>query len=133
MRKEIVYHVRNRIELKFFQNLATAFLKIETNRRGKGTPLRPSTDPSKKSNGKVMLVGKLKQIDLGVIRKDEPIINNHAFVLVWRGNSKTEGDVFAAFSLSFWKGLSVKGKTGNEKARLFDRISRVAEEAARGE
>lgn len=80
-----------------------------------------------------MLVGKLKQIDLGVIRKDEPIINNHAFVLVWRGNSKTERDVFAAFSLSFWKGLSVKGKTGNEKARLFDRISRVAEEAARGE
>jgi len=130
LRKEIVCHVLNRIELKFFQNLAIAFLK---NRRGEGTPLRPSTDPSKKSNGKVMLVGKLKQIDLGVIRKDEPIINNHAFVLVWRGNSKTERDVFAAFSLSFWKGLSVKGKTGNEKARLFDRISRVAEEAARGE
>jgi len=137
LRKEIVPLLRKRIDLNFFQKLGVALLEKRNEEERERDAIeavdRFIREELKKGNLRLILVGKLKQIDPGTIRKHEPIIKNHAFVLVWKDNSGGKPDVVAAFSLSFWKGLSVKETTGNEKARFFDRISRVAEEAARGD
>jgi len=137
LKKEIAPRLKTRINLNFFQKLGVALLEKRNEEERKRDAIeavdRFIREELKKGKLRVMLVKKLRQIDPGAVKKHEVIIKHHTFVLVWKGNSEEELDVVAAFSLSFWKGLSVKEKKGNEKARFFARVSTIAEEAARGD
>jgi hypothetical protein len=137
LKKEMVSRLKNRIDLNFFQKLGAALLNKRSEEKREQDAIaavdRFIQEELKKGNLRVIFLGKLKQIDPDTAKKNKHIIRNHPLVLVWSGDFRGERDVVAAFSLSFWKGLSVKEKTGNEKSRFFDQISGVAEKAALGD
>jgi hypothetical protein len=135
--KEIAARLRKKIDLNFFQKLEVA-LSGERNEKERQRDATEAVDrfireELKKGNLGVMWVGRLKEVDPGAVKKNELIIKNHPLVLVWNGDSGGEIDVVAAFSLSLGNGLSVKEVEGNEKARFFERVSKIAEEAALGD